>query len=333
VTRLLREWDRWDDTDRLVNGWELAGRLIIEKTKPGQPYLLKYEPPASHGDLSADYLGVGEVRHDGLLPRHFDIPNSMIRNRGSNWLPARILGGTEAEGERMRATRLAREARDTAAVAAWAATLGKPFRERGLFGFFEIAEHLTRKSVVDAEWAKRDIVVLDLDDWTKRQEFDLTGESDVVIKIKEPPFFRPFGPADIGNASVEPEGIKIQNAQLFYLRRSACHRYIEANLSLENAPRLLRDWFPELSSPAPPPSSDSAVTPARRHPPVNARLRAAIQGALKTLGSPGKNVRWEPFCDRVRAECLATAQTRGYGDKSIQRIVKTIAAGADKPDK
>jgi hypothetical protein len=63
-----------------------------------QPYLLKYAPPASRGDLSADYLRVGEARHDGLLPRHFDIPNSMIRNPGSNWLSARILRGAEAEG-------------------------------------------------------------------------------------------------------------------------------------------------------------------------------------------------------------------------------------------
>jgi hypothetical protein len=332
-SRLLREWDRWDDTDRLVNGSELAARLIIEKTRAGQPYILKYAPPASRDDLGTDYHRVGEARHDGLLPRHFDIPNSMIRNSGSNWLSVRIYGGIESEAETMGRVRLERETRDAAAAAVWAAVLEKPFRERSLFGFFEIAEHLTRKSIVEPEWAKRDTVVLDVDDWMRRQEFDLSGESDVVIKINEPPFFRPFGPADIGNTSVEPNGLKVHNAQLCYLRRHACRRYIAANLSLGNAPGLLRDWFPETSPPAPLPSSGSKVAPARREPSVNAQLHAAIQGGLKTLGIPGRTVQWKPFCDRIRAECQVTAQTRGYGDRSIQRILKTISAGTDKPDK
>jgi hypothetical protein len=178
LSRLLREWDRWDDTDRIVNGSELAARLIIEKTKAGQPYILKCAPPGSRGDLDTDYQRVGEAWHDGLLPCHCDIPNSMIRNPGSNWLSVRIYGGIEGEGER----------------------LGK-------------------------------------------------------------------------------------------------------------------------------------ATPTRREPSVNSQLRAAVQTALRTLGIPGRTVQWKPFCDRIRAECKATAQTRGYGDKSIQRLVKTISAATDKPDK
>jgi hypothetical protein len=94
-----------------------------------------------------------------------------------------------------------------------------------------------------------------------------------------------------------------------------------------------KEWFPETSPPAPLPSSDSKSKPARREPSVNSQLRAAIQGALETFGIPGRTVQWKPFCDRIRAECQATTQTRGYGDRSIQRIVKTISAGTDKPDK
>jgi hypothetical protein len=74
-------------------------------------------------------------------------------------------------------------------------------------------------------------------------------------------------------------------------------------------------------------------TSARPEGTANAVLRAAIKGALKTLGTPGKNVQWKPFCDHVRAECQVTVHTRGYGDKSIQRLVKTIETGQDKMDK
>jgi hypothetical protein len=329
---LLHEWNQMGDADRLVRAFELVGHLIIEKTKAGQPYALKYAPLATEG-LGAAYQRVGDARHDALGPYDFDIRNSAIRNPGGNWLPAQISGGADAEAERMRRMRLQRDAEDNAAAAFWATILARPFRQRSLFNFAEVAEHLTRRSIVQRESAKRNTVVLDLDDWTRRQEFDLSGESDVVMRIEGPPFFRPVGPADIGNASVEPEVLKIHNAQFCYLRRPACRRYIEANLSLENAPQLLRDWFPETSPPASPPSSDGAATPARRGAYVNARLRAALLGALKTLGCPGSTIQWKPFCDRIRDECQATTKTRGYSDKSIQRAVTTIKAEQDKKDK
>jgi hypothetical protein len=245
--RLLREWDIWDDDDRLVNAYELAGRLIIEKTRQGRSWILKCAPPALSGDLGADCQG---ARPYGLGPYDFDFPNSMLRRPDGDWLPARILGGIEAEGERRRVARSERKAQDAAAAAAWAAELRKPFRERDLFGFLEIAEHLTRRSVLEPDDAKRDRIVLDLDDWTSRQEFDLSGESDVVIKLTEPPYFRALDPAEIVSLPTDLEALRVHNAQSLYLRRSACRRYVEANLSLENAPRLLREWFPRVSRPA-----------------------------------------------------------------------------------
>jgi hypothetical protein len=97
---------RWDDKDRVVHATALAGRLVIEKTRQGQPYSLKYAPPASPGDLSADYLPVGEARHDALGPYDLDLRASTIRNRGGSWLPARVVSGIEAEAEYLRLARV-----------------------------------------------------------------------------------------------------------------------------------------------------------------------------------------------------------------------------------
>jgi hypothetical protein len=58
--------------------------------------------------------------------------------------------------------------------------------------------------------------------------------------------------------------------------------------------------------------------------PRNSRLQAAIKGALKDLGTPGKNAQWKPFCDRVRAECEAKVTTRGFGNRTIERAVRDI---------
>jgi hypothetical protein len=184
--RLLEEWDHWDDAERLVHAFELGGRLIIEKTKRGQPYILKYAPPASSGDLGDDYQRVGEARHNELLQCHFDIPNSMIKDPGSNWLSVRIYRDIEEEAKRMGKARSERKTRYTVE----AATPEEPF--------------------------------------------------------------------------------------------------------------------------------------------VNSRLRAAVQSALQTFGTPGRTVQWKPFCDRIRAECQVTAQTRGYGDRSIQRVVKATSPKTDK---
>jgi hypothetical protein len=47
---------------------------------------------------------------------------------------------------------------------------------------------------------------------------------------------------------------------------------------------------------------------------------------------PGKEVPWGRFCDDVRKECKVAATTRGYGDRSIARTVRRIAAERDKSD-
>jgi hypothetical protein len=54
-----------------------------------------------------------------------------------------------------------------------------------------------------------------------------------------------------------------------------------------------------------------------------AALQDAVRDTLAELGTPGMHVPWKQFCDRVRARCgVGTAQVRGYGDKTITRIVR-----------
>lgn len=95
LARLLREWDQWDDEDRLVNAAKLAGRLLVEKTRRGKPYLLKHSSPVPPPDSTTDYLFVGQMRRDALEPYGLDLRTSMIRDAAGNWLPARIFGGVE----------------------------------------------------------------------------------------------------------------------------------------------------------------------------------------------------------------------------------------------
>jgi hypothetical protein len=220
---------------------------------------------------------------------------------------------------------------DTAA--AWAAELERPFRQRSLFSCLEIAEHLTRKSVAEPDFGKRDRVLLDLEDWIRRGEFDLSGESDVVLRIGERPYFRPLCAADIPTMLSEMAGLAARNARCVYLRKSACRRYIEANLELENARRILVLWFPGTASSAPQPPAAVEHKSAGRERVINALLFDAVANALKKVGTPGTTVQWKPFCDHVRRECKATPATRGYGDRSIQRLVKMVQAGYDKRDK
>jgi hypothetical protein len=312
--RLLKEWDQWDDAERLVGAFELAAHLIIENTKSGRPYLLEYAPPASHGDLSADYLRVGEARHEGLGPYDLNVRSSLIRNPGGNWLPVRVSGGIDAEAERMRADRLAHEAHDAAAKAVWKAECVKPRRERQYFRFGDIADALaTDPESLDIDAAKRDRIVRDLADWTSRGEFDLSADSEVVILSGEPPHFLPLGP-------VRPHGV-FANPDELILRRNACRRYL-LNSSLTSAARLLKHWFAETTT-----------TAFHLRSAVNAVLRKAVQDALSTLGMPGKTLQWKTFCDDVRSACRVTMKTRGYSDKSIQRAVTTVKAEQDKLDK
>ncbi len=331
--RLLQEWHQWDVAERLVYAFELASRLIIAKTKRGQPYILKYAPLATQGGLGADYERIGYARHDGLGLYDFDLGNSLIRDPGGNWLAVRICGGIDASAELTGTSHLARGEYDAATEAAWAAELEKPFRQRNLFSCVEIAEHLTRKSVAEPDLGKRDRVLLDLCDWIRRGEFDLSGESDVVLQIDESPYFQFFRPADIATFPREMARLAAHNAWCVNLRKSASRRYVEANLELENARRILVLWFPETAPSASRPVVAENANSMETERAKNALLFDAVTGALRTVGTPGKTVQWQRFCDYVRRECKATERTRGYGDRSIQRVVKKIEAGHDKPDK
>jgi hypothetical protein len=232
----------------------LAGRLVIEKTRQGQPYSLKYAPPASPGDLSADYLPVGGARHDALGPYDLDLHASTIRNRGGNWLPVRVL----AEAEYLRLARVAREAHDAAAAAAWAAESHKPGGQRQYFGFDEISNALARSPRrLEVDSAEHHRILHDLADWVRRGKF---GASDVVILSGDPPDFVPISrllPSEIlvtrdtlirrpVECTLEPLAIvhPATLSETLFLRCRAARQYIE-NSALEGALRVLKEWFPE----------------------------------------------------------------------------------------
>jgi hypothetical protein len=150
----------------------------------------------------------------------------------------------EEQGYRQsRKARLARHAEDAAKKAAWAAQSDKPMRERQFFGFGEIADRLARKpGSLEIDTAERERILHDLDGWIRRGEFDLTGDSDVVILIGEPPYLTPLGPL----LPLRPGEVEIPiDPDLRMLRRGACRRYIEANSSLTNAASTLQAWLPE----------------------------------------------------------------------------------------
>jgi hypothetical protein len=229
--RFARQWPHSSQTDRLAATTELAGRLIIEKTKHGEPFLLAQRSSASRGDL----VSVDDAEHLSLGPFDFDLWNSTIRGPGQNWPSVWVLGGGATEGQRMRVTRLTHEAQDAAAAAAWAAERAKPMRKRQFFRYGDIADALATNPELEIDTAKRGRILTDLTDWTSRGEFDLSGDSEVVTLIGEPPYFVPLTPVGPDGILVDPEGL--------ILRRRACRRYLE-NSALECAPRLLVLWFP-----------------------------------------------------------------------------------------
>ena len=149
---------------------------------------------------------------------------------------------------RLRIAREEREAKQAAMEAVWAAECRKPMRQRQFFGADEIADALARKPgrlEIDAAEGAR--IMRDISDWTSRGEFDLSGDSEVVTLISEPPYFAPLAPARPGEIIVYPGGL--------FLRRHACRRYLLSS-PLEGVSRLLRDWFPEVVAPSPSASSE-----------------------------------------------------------------------------
>ena len=192
--RLLHGRNHWNEAKRLARTVELAARLIIENTRPGNRYRLKYAPPASYEDLSANYLCVGDVQREDSGPADFDLRNSSIKSPGGNWLPARILGRTEPEAEATRQARLARELRDAAAAVAWRVEFVKPMRERQYFSFGEIADALSKlPGTLEVAPQMLARVERDLHEWTNPREFDLSGKSEIVILNSSSALFRSLG--------------------------------------------------------------------------------------------------------------------------------------------
>jgi hypothetical protein len=79
-------------------------------------------------------------------------------------------------------------------------------------------------------------------------------------------------------------------------------------------------------------SLDSEITSddQQRHRPAHPQqLVAAVKERLSAGHRPGDNEPWKTFNDEVRKSCVKKVTDRGYGDKSIKRIV----ADLDKQDK
>jgi hypothetical protein len=170
-------------------------------------------------------------------------------------------------------TRLAREARDAAAAAAWAAERRKPEGKRHYFGFDEIALALARRpGRLEVDVAEHNRILRHLADWVRRDKFDAP---DVVVLSGYPPDFVPLAPLLPVEILVTPgtlirrrgEGppgpIAVTHlatpSETLYLRRRAARQYVE-NSTLEGAARVMREWFPEAAVPLPAPSIEPADT-------------------------------------------------------------------------
>jgi hypothetical protein len=73
--------------------------------------------------------------------------------------------------------------------------------------------------------------------------------------------------------------------------------------------------------------------PAQVAPFESAPSTARSEGIRKVkseLGIPGKDIPWKTFNDRVREFYHVTAQTRGFGDRSIERSVQSIRSRRTK---
>jgi hypothetical protein len=87
---------------------------------------------------------------------------------------------------------------------------------------------------------------------------------------------------------------------------------------------LARQWLAAHGYPWPERFDPANRSPRRHQARQNLRLRTAIQNTLGKLGVPAEEVPWKQFCDAVRAECGVGEKTRGYGDRSIQRVFTAI---------
>ena len=73
--------------------------------------------------------------------------------------------------------------------------------------------------------------------------------------------------------------------------------------------------------------SDSTTNATRHRSASTPILEAAVHAELENSGIPGSSTPWGRFNTAVRVRCEKTENDRGYGDKSIQRIVRMIKSG------
>jgi hypothetical protein len=170
--------------------------------------------------------------------------------------------------------REARDAKDAAAEAAWATEFRKPMQQRQIFSFVEIANALARKpGRLEVDHGEHKRVLLDLENWIRRGEFNFASDGDVMVLVDDPPFFEPFSPLPQGAG-----GLIIIIHDRLVLGRHACRRYIEVNLSLANAPRVLGEWFPENETYSHLPASHAVPASESDRPPLSGR---ALESALE----------------------------------------------------
>jgi hypothetical protein len=142
--------------------------------------------------------------------------------------------GYEAEqARRMRAARLRREAHDRRWRRVFDAERAKPIAQRECRCFAEIADDLACDPytlAIAPDLPER--ILRDLFARTQSRQF-VAGE--VLTLSGNPPALRPFQPT-VGK-------ILVPDAELFFLARGGCRRYIEARPELPGAKSLSRDWL------------------------------------------------------------------------------------------
>lgn len=197
-------------------------------------------------------------------------------------------------------------------------------RERQYFPFGDIADALAKDpESLEIDAAKRDRIASDLSDWTIRGEFDLSGDSEVVFLTGEPPFFLPLGPVPPGGILADPEGL--------LLRREACGRYLRKS-SLQQAPRLLSDWFPETAVEPQSPARE-ATFPNPGQP--DSGRRGAYRGALDSwmakqklsilqkMEPAGIAREFKAYCDRALPGLIPLLPKRL---RSMESVIERIIA-------
>jgi hypothetical protein len=179
-------------------------------------------------------------------------------------------GYEEEQARRMRARRLRDEAYDRRWRRARDAERARPIGKRRFFSFAEIAERLARDPrslTIDHELRER--IAGDLVSWVQNRQF-VAGE--VATLRGRSPDFRPL--------RLTPGVILVPDAELLFLSRGACCRYVEARAELPGAAGLLRDWFAsEAGEQVSPLEPEETTAPASPRSGVRTNRAAAAEKA------------------------------------------------------